>query len=79
MDQITPGMAHLLAQYRSCFRAEVFATCPRLELPVVAGEATLLHRLTIHGVAPWSGEGRRPRLIVYFRPLMLSVANWLAA
>lgn len=59
-------------------RAEVFRACPRLELPVTAGEATLLHRLTIHGVAPWMGDATTPRMITYFRPLLASVADWLS-
>jgi hypothetical protein len=62
-------------------RAEVFATCQRVEVLVVPGEASLLHRLTIHGVAPWKTGAEAPaegRIIAYFRPLLPSVADWLA-
>lgn len=71
-DQIDVTVAYQAA------RSQVFRSCPRLELPVLAGEATLLHRLTIHGVAPWSGTGASPRLICYLRPLLPSVEAWLA-
>jgi Phytanoyl-CoA dioxygenase (PhyH) len=62
-------------------RAKVFTTCPRVEVPLVPGEAVLLHRLTLHGVAPWSnGASAAPegRIIAYFRPLMPRVADWIA-
>lgn len=52
-------------------RREVFATCKRLELPAQPGEAYLLHRLALHGVAPWTadeGEGLEGRMVAYFRP-----------
>jgi len=44
------------------------------------GEATLLHRLTLHGVAPWAAGVTAPpegRIIAYFRPLMGTVQDWL--
>ena len=65
-------------------RREVFATCERLELSAQPGEAYLLHRLALHGVAPWTAshshgrkgeEGqkdRESRMVAYFRP------PWLA-
>lgn len=62
-------------------RREVFATCPRVKLPARPGEATLLHRHLIHGVAPW-GQGDTPpegRVIAYFRPLLADPADWLAS
>lgn len=61
-------------------RREVFATCRRRELPLGVGEATLLHRMTIHGVAPWA-EGAMAdapgRMIAYFRPQFASVQAWM--
>ena len=57
-------------------RAEVFANCRRVEVVALPGEAVLLHRLLIHGVAPWR-SGDAPRLIAYFRPVLPSVAEWL--
>lgn len=63
----------------SAARARCFAECPRLELPAQPGEATLLHRHILHGVAPWA-EGARAapegRVIAYLRPLLPSVAAW---
>lgn len=61
-------------------RREVFATCRRIELPVLPGEATLLHRLTLHGVAAWKPDDLAPpegRMIAYLRPQLASVAAWL--
>lgn len=66
--------------YRAA-RAEVFRTCRRIEVPVRTGEATLLHRHLIHGVAPWAEGASAPepgRMIAYFRPVMSSVHDWLA-
>ncbi|MFN4192436.1 MAG: hypothetical protein ACK4GM_07235 [Tabrizicola sp.] len=67
-------------------RRQVFASCRRIELPARPGEATLLHRLSLHGVAPWRPEdgaedGARPegRMIAYFRPQLASVHDWLTA
>jgi hypothetical protein len=63
-------------------RREIFATCRRIELPARPGEATLLHRLTLHGVAPWKAEDQAPpegRMIAYLRPQFASVHQWLTA
>lgn len=56
-------------------RKRVFEDCPRVEMPAKKGEATLLHRHLIHGVAPWSG-GAGVRAIAYFRPL-IDPQHWL--
>ncbi len=62
-------------------RREVFKTCPRIELPARPGEAYLLHRHSLHGVAPWGSEASAApdgRMIAYFRPeLPGGVAQWL--
>ncbi|MDK3020533.1 phytanoyl-CoA dioxygenase family protein [Pseudodonghicola flavimaris] len=64
-------------------RREVFETCRRLPLPARPGEAVLLHRLALHGVAPWSAEAPAPaegRMIAYFRPPMPGgITAWLGA
>ncbi len=63
-------------------RREVFATCRRIELPARPGEATLLHRLALHGVASWQNNDTVPpegRMIAYLRPQMASVEDWLTA
>lgn len=61
-------------------RREIFATCRRVELPASPGEATLLHRLTLHGVVAWKPEDEAPpegRMIAYLRPQLSSVEAWL--
>ncbi len=63
-------------------RKRIFDICPRVEVPAQPGEATLLHRLIVHGVAPWTSRApvtRHGRIIAYFRPLMPSVKDWLSA
>jgi hypothetical protein len=62
-------------------RREVFAICPRREVPLAPGQCVLVHRHAIHGVAPWSkGATAAPegRVIVYFRPEVKRVEDWLA-
>lgn len=52
-------------------RREVFERCPRVELAAAPGEAVLVHRLAVHGMAPWSdGAKAAPegRVVAYFRP-----------
>ncbi|MBO9444615.1 hypothetical protein [Ruegeria sp. R14_0] len=62
-------------------RREVFDTCPRIELPAQPGEAYLLHRHCLHGVAPWTdgaSAGPDGRMIAYFRPEFAGgVAEWI--
>ena len=73
------GDIDITAAYKAA-RQTVFDTCRRIPLPARAGEATLLHRLTLHGVVPWQdGDSAPPegRMIAYFRPEMASVADWL--
>jgi hypothetical protein len=63
-------------------RRRCFETCRRIALPAMPGEATLLHRLTLHGVAAWQAGDHAPpegRVIAYFRPQLGSVADWLCS
>ena len=63
-------------------RKDIFATCRRTLLPARPGEATLLHRLTLHGVAAWKPGDSAPsegRMIAYLRPQLASVHQWLTA
>jgi hypothetical protein len=63
-------------------RARIFATCQRRELPIRPGMATVLHRLALHGVAPWPDTATAPdegRIIAYFRPQLPSVADWISS
>jgi hypothetical protein len=60
-------------------RAEVFKTCRRVELPAKAGEAYVVHRFALHGVAPWRESPLDQRAIVYFRPWQMTAEAWLSA
>lgn len=62
-------------------RAQVFATCPRRIITPAMGQAVLVHRLAIHGVAPWVPGAVAPpegRMIAYFRPILPDPGDWLA-
>ncbi len=61
-------------------RAEVFELCERREVRLQPGQAVLVHRLAIHGVAPWANGAKAPpegRMMAYFRPRMTDVRAWL--
>ncbi len=66
-------------------RQKVFDTCERVEVHAKPGEAYLVHRLAVHGVAPWSITGPLDdigpdgRMIAYFRPTTGPVRDWLDA
>lgn len=63
-------------------RRAVFSSCRRIELPSAPGEAVLLHRHLLHGVAPWAPHaqaGADGRMIAYFRPEFPNPADWLSA
>jgi hypothetical protein len=75
----TWGDVDITNAYQSA-RKQVFATCRRIELPARPGEATLLHRLTLHGVAAWKPKDAAPpegRMIAYLRPQLPTVEAWL--
>lgn len=62
-------------------RRQVFEQCRRIEVHARPGEATLLHPMTIHGVAPWGVShpvtDTHDRIIAYYRPFCVSVAQWM--
>lgn len=64
-------------------RKEVFETCKRVTVHAQPGEAYIMHRLTLHGVAPWADTATAPkgegRMIAYFRPEVSSLQDWLIA
>ncbi len=63
-------------------RREIFEDCRCIELVAQPGEAYLVHRLALHGVAPWRdgvSVGRDGRMIVYFRPQLEQVQDWLVS
>ncbi|MEL7543059.1 MAG: hypothetical protein AAGJ70_04725 [Pseudomonadota bacterium] len=52
-------------------RQRIFETCRRVVINVPPGCCYLVHRLALHGVAPWvdgASADERGRAIVYFRP-----------
>ena len=61
-------------------RKRCFEDCRRLEIHGQPGEAYLVHRLALHGVAPWkkgAAAGPDGRMICYFRPAMQDLPAWL--
>lgn len=61
-------------------RRHCFETCRRVELRARPGECYLLHRLALHGVAPWresEGTETEGRIIAYFRPNGAFSRSWL--
>lgn len=64
-------------------RRHVFETCERRVVHGAPGSVFLLHRLALHGVAPWQQGAKSSadgRLIAYFRPPMAGgVPDWVAA
>lgn len=62
-------------------RREAFESCKRIELNAQPGEAYLVHRMALHGVAPWAPDAKAPpegRMIAYFRPeLPMGSREWL--
>lgn len=62
-------------------RRQIFETCERVELAALPGQAVVLHRHTLHGVAPWAETARADsdcRMIAYFRPeIVSSKSDWL--
>ncbi len=61
-------------------RSHAFATCARVPLAARPGEALLLHRMILHGMAPWAEgatAGPDGRMIAYFRPEFPQIADWL--
>ena len=62
-------------------RRQVFRTCQRVEIYARPGEAYLVHRLALHGVAPWKAESNsmcKERMICYFRPETSGIVQWLS-
>lgn len=58
-------------------RREVFERCTPEPVVMGPGQAVLLHRHLIHGVAPWEGSKEMFRMVAYFRPQFSNVGDWL--
>ncbi|SEL32572.1 hypothetical protein SAMN05421666_2153 [Roseovarius nanhaiticus] len=76
------GDVDLTEVYKAA-RRDVFDRCRRVPLAARPGEAILVHRLALHGVAPWEAGAEAPpegRMIAYFRPEFRgSGDDWLCA
>ncbi|MFO1123169.1 MAG: hypothetical protein U1F47_12720 [Hyphomicrobiales bacterium] len=72
------GDVDLTDSYRAA-RQEVFATCRRVEVITSFGECYIVHRLALHGVAPWGDPKSKERPVIYFRPLLDDLRSWLFA
>jgi hypothetical protein len=73
------GTEDLTEIYQSA-RKQCFERCRRSEIRVSLGGAYIVHRLALHGVAPWKdGETaqKKGRMIAYFRPQLPDIENWL--
>ena len=50
-------------------RRSCFDSCARRMIPLMPGQAVVLHRHLLHGVAPWAPDAQQPeRIVAYFRP-----------
>lgn len=58
-------------------RREVFERCKRVTVHARPGEAYLMHRLAVHGMAGWQAGETGDRRVAYFRPDLPSVKQWL--
>ncbi len=63
-------------------RREIWSRCERREVPAQPGEAYLVHRMALHGMATWPRTLHGPdegRIIAYFRPAGSAARAWLDA
>jgi len=62
-------------------RKDCFEHCPRKSILAQPGECYVLHRLALHGIAPWELGAEAPpegRIVAYFRPQTEANLNdWL--
>jgi len=61
-------------------RRKIFESCKRIEIYATPGQAYLVHRFALHGIARWqSGARATPdgRMICYFRPETGGPEGWL--
>ena len=61
-------------------RRHVFDTCEPVEITMTPGQAVLVDRFALHGVAPWrDGDSAPPegRMVAYFRPEYENPKDWL--
>ena len=70
-----------LTEIYQAARKRCFDTCKRVEIHARPGQAYVIHRLALHGVAPWQPGAVVPpagRMIAYFRPHLTQIDQWLS-
>ena len=73
-----PAQADVTEVYQAA-RRTVFDRCPRRTIPLGLGEAVIVHRHLLHGIAPWSAEPTGRRMTAYFRPIApFGHQDWMA-
>ncbi len=74
---------HDITDVYNAARKHCFDVCQRVVVTAKPGQAYLIHRLALHGVAPWGHGANAPeqgRVILYFRPeIDGGVESWLSA
>ncbi len=63
-------------------RDRIFAECEPVAVVAEPGQSYVIHRLALHGIAPWRGpatESSDARVVCYFRPETTSPQAWLRA
>jgi len=61
-------------------RRQIFQRCARVEIQAKPGQAYLVHRLALHGIAPWQSgadASEDGRMVCYFRPETGGAEEWL--
>ncbi|MDF1747998.1 MAG: hypothetical protein P1V34_03895 [Alphaproteobacteria bacterium] len=61
-------------------RREIFRSCRRVTIAPQPGEAFVMHRHCLHGMAQWESDataGPDGRVILYFRPPVVDLKGWL--
>ena len=62
-------------------RRKIFETCKRVEIYSKPGASYIIHRLSLHGIAPWAEAAKADpnfgRAIIYFRPTIFTSSEWL--
>ncbi|WP_368073633.1 hypothetical protein [Tateyamaria omphalii] len=58
-------------------RREVFQRCDAVPMRARPGQSFLIHRMALHGTAPWNGPSGARRMIAFFRPDVSEPRDWL--
>lgn len=62
-------------------RKQAFETCRRTRISAAPGEAYIVHRHAVHGMAKWEDGAKadpKGRIVVYFRPPTDDLDQWMA-